>query len=1346
MRSRITSFSFVSVALAMALAYSSAAVSQTVVRGPYLQQATDSSVIVKWQTSSATDSVVRYGLIVDDLTQTQTVAGSTVDHEVLLTGLSQSTLYYYSIGNTAFTLAGGSSYNLQTSPIPGSISFTRMWIVGDSGTANSNAMAVRDAYKNEFTGPDRADMMIMLGDNAYSTGTEAEYQAAVFDMYPEILRQTPVWSAIGNHDGSTSVPPGESVPYYNIFTLPSLGESGGVPSGSEAYYSYDYANIHFVVLDSYQTNRSVGGAMLTWLTNDLAANTKEWLIAFWHHPPYTKGSHNSDTEGNLIDMRTNALPILDAYGVDLVLSGHSHSYERSFLIDGHYGNSDSFSAANLVDGGSGRPSGDGGYLKPDSVGAANAGAVYAVAGSSGKISGGTLDHEAMYISLNQLGSMVVEVDDKQLNAEFLNSAGQVTDWFTINKGVVIDSTPPVVLGANVVNSNLVEIEFNEPLDQATATTLTNYSVDSGISVLSASLSANGKIVTLGLSALDQDVSYTLSINNVTDLAGNAVAANSNLELIYHLVETRNYQDGVFPNSNYLGTSDSYMNSGQAGNSFGAATQLLLDGEDAGADLVSMIRWDISDIPAGSSINSVSISLGVFNPSNSSYQTYPLLRNWDEGLVSWNNADGSNWESGGAQGATDKGASSLGTINATGTGSYTLNLNATGVQVVQDWVDGTSSNFGLLFSNLTSSDGVDMYSRESSDPASRPKLSVTFENPAVVTNDPPTVSAGGDQSIRLPASVSLDGTISDDGLPNPPASVSSTWSLVSGPAAVSFTDANLEDTSASFSVDGVYLLRLLADDGSLSSSDDVEITVEPELTAPPAPSGLTAVLSGLNDVDLDWTDPPSTAENNETSYRVLRQDNGVAYLPIVTLAADSSTYTDSGLPNGTYSYQVEAINSIGSNVSNVTASLDILVPMPSTTYFASSESNTQGSIQSGSYLNTNSLVGAETLREQHQGGKPSRRISQLIHAWEITGVLEGSMVSIEINALAPANNEADDFVFEYSVNGGVYAEIGSIANGSGEQSLSATLPQGSSGTVHVRVSDTNRDTGNGGLDTLDVSYIAVTSVGNAGDLAPVVIIGQPADSQNFNAGDLVFFSASAIDDNEGDLSGSIEWLSDLQGALGIGADISRDDLIVGTHVITAQAQDMVPNTGTDSVTIIISPLPGDNPPTVSINSPSDGSVIEQGETVAFSGTATDVEDGDLSASLSWSSDLDGSIGSGAGFSTSALTIGSHTIAASATDSALNTVADSITISITAPAGSINLTILANKLKGKHTPLLSWTGAVSSDVDIYRDNAVAVTTGNDGSYQDATGNKGGRTYIYKVCEAGTQICSADVSVNY
>ena len=96
------------------------------------------------------------------------------------------------------------------------------------------------------------------------------------------------------------------------------------------------------------------------------------------------------------------------------------------------------------------------------------------------------------------------------------------------------------------------------------------------------------------------------------------------------------------------------------------------------------------------------------------------------------------------------------------------------------------------------------------------------------NEAPVVNAGPDQEIVLPSNTSLDGTVTDDGMPSPPAHVTTTWTKQSGPGTVTFGNASLVDTTASFSVDGVYVLRLTAFDGSLSSYDEVTITVDPAL--------------------------------------------------------------------------------------------------------------------------------------------------------------------------------------------------------------------------------------------------------------------------------------------------------------------------------------------------------------------------------------------------------------------------------------------------------------------------------------------------------------------------------------
>ena len=105
-----------------------------------------------------------------------------------------------------------------------------------------------------------------------------------------------------------------------------------------------------------------------------------------------------------------------------------------------------------------------------------------------------------------------------------------------------------------------------------------------------------------------------------------------------------------------------------------------------------------------------------------------------------------------------------------------------------------------------------------------KYSQPGEECSPPVNQPPGVNAGPDQTITLPDSANLDGTVSDDGLPNPPGALTTTWSKVSGPGTVTFGNAAAVDTTASFSAAGNYVLRLTVNDGALQASDDIRIRV------------------------------------------------------------------------------------------------------------------------------------------------------------------------------------------------------------------------------------------------------------------------------------------------------------------------------------------------------------------------------------------------------------------------------------------------------------------------------------------------------------------------------------------
>ncbi len=242
-----------------------------IIRGPYLQNGTPNSVTIMWRTSENTSSKVWYGTSLMTLEQTAEDSNLKTDHTMQISGLNPDSKYFYQVGMTDGTvLAGGDEdHYFVTSPNFGSTGPIRIWVLGDSGTANNNARSVKNAYLELASNEKEADIWLMLGDNAYTSGTDAEYQNAVFNMYPEILRNKVLWPTRGNHEMSSSV-------YYGIFELPANGEGGGLASGTEHYYSFDYANIHFICLNSEESDfsGSPGSAMYQWLEADLV-NTQQ---------------------------------------------------------------------------------------------------------------------------------------------------------------------------------------------------------------------------------------------------------------------------------------------------------------------------------------------------------------------------------------------------------------------------------------------------------------------------------------------------------------------------------------------------------------------------------------------------------------------------------------------------------------------------------------------------------------------------------------------------------------------------------------------------------------------------------------------------------------------------------------------------------------------------------------------------------------------------------------------------------------------------------------------------------------------------------------------------------------
>ena len=188
--------------------------------------------------------------------------------------------------------------------------------------------------------------------------------------------------------------------------------------------------------------------------------------------------------------------------------------------------------------------------------------------------------------------------------------------------------------------------------------------------------------------------------------------------------TVSFQNGVLPTSSYAGNTDSSIKQATATTNFGNATTLEADGDDgSGVDKSALLRWTLSGIPAGSIVQSASITLNNINESNNTYNVHEVRRAWNESQVTWQNAaTGAPWATAGALGATDRGAI-VGT--ATGpVGTTTINLNAAGVALVQQWVNG-GANAGVVIAHATNTNGIDFASSEDATLANRPRLNITY---------------------------------------------------------------------------------------------------------------------------------------------------------------------------------------------------------------------------------------------------------------------------------------------------------------------------------------------------------------------------------------------------------------------------------------------------------------------------------------------------------------------------------------------------------------------------------------------------------------------------------------------
>ncbi|MBL7696978.1 MAG: metallophosphoesterase family protein [Chitinophagaceae bacterium] len=367
-------------------------VAQVIKRGPYLNAVTGQSAIVRWKTGGAIKAKVtwwREGEVTSSSTVEKRKAKT---HEVKIEGLQPGTKYFYRTEERHIFPIVDSTQFFRTAPVIGSQSSVRIWASGDFGDGSINQ---RDCYQAmlSVSKDHLPDAWIWLGDNAYESGTEEEYQRNVFEVYDrKFFQQTPIYPTPGNHDYRDKRENGaKRIAYYDLFSVP-------------AFYSFDYGNVHLISLNSEEETKNgftiadSTSKQIKWLKKDLETNRQKWTIAYLHRPPYTSaGSHNSDKEMDLVRLRQNIVPILEKYGVDVLIAGHSHVYER---IRG------------------------------------NAGVVYLVAGSGGHIDNDGIGspHPATIYSNSEIGgSLLIDAVANCLTFRWVCADGKVRDEFSLHK-------------------------------------------------------------------------------------------------------------------------------------------------------------------------------------------------------------------------------------------------------------------------------------------------------------------------------------------------------------------------------------------------------------------------------------------------------------------------------------------------------------------------------------------------------------------------------------------------------------------------------------------------------------------------------------------------------------------------------------------------------------------------------------------------------------------------------------------------------------------------------------------------------------------------------------------------
>jgi len=279
-----------------------------------------------------------------------------------------------SVSQTAYSQKYATGYKVAapavTLTLPMKAGSTRFAVVGDTGTGSKQQRDIADTmvrYRTAFP----FEFVLMLGDNMYGGESAKDFEMKFSDPYKQLLAQNvKFYAALGNHDLALQT-------NYVNFNM----------NGKE-YYRFKKGNVAFYSLNSNYMDKK----QVQWLQDELAKDTSDWKVAFMHHPPYSSGGkHGSDNQ-----LREVVEPIFVKYGVNVVLTGHDHFYER---------------------------------IKPQK------GIQYFVSGAGGKLRSGDIKDNSVLTAKGfdrDMSFMLFEVDGDRMYFQVISRTGE-----TVDSGVVM---------------------------------------------------------------------------------------------------------------------------------------------------------------------------------------------------------------------------------------------------------------------------------------------------------------------------------------------------------------------------------------------------------------------------------------------------------------------------------------------------------------------------------------------------------------------------------------------------------------------------------------------------------------------------------------------------------------------------------------------------------------------------------------------------------------------------------------------------------------------------------------------------------------------------------------------